>query len=273
MERKNNTTGGTSKEYKQLSISISRDGLSFLVHNQNRVELHKTHQFFPFKSPEGLLRSIEGLIDGLADFDKLDRVLVVYSNQLYATVPEAFFDVEHLSDYLKFNIQMLSSDFAVFDELQHSEIKNVYIPYANINNFLFDKFGEFDYCHSTSVLIDYCITKKRAGVYLHIHSGSFDCCVIDGENQLQLINSFDYQTPEDFIYYVLFSYEQTNLDPEEMPVFLIGKISRESELFEISYKFIRHVEVLKADDELIFVDQENNGSQKEVDPIFLNACL
>jgi hypothetical protein len=44
---------------------------------------------------------------------------------------------------------------------------------------------------------------------VHFSEGHFDCY----QNQkLLLFNSFDYQTPEDFIYYVLFTAEQLSLN-------------------------------------------------------------
>jgi hypothetical protein len=66
--------------------------------------------------------------------------------------------------------------------------------------------------------------------------------------QLLLFNSFEYLTPEDFIYYVLFTAEQLNINPENFPLDLIGSIDIESEYYKIAYKFIRNVSLIDVED-------------------------
>ena len=61
--------------------------------------------------------------------------------------------------------------------------------------------------------------------------------------ELVFFNSFEYQTKEDFIYYVLFVFEQLQLDPQKQLVKLFGNISTNSELYQIAYQFILFVEV------------------------------
>jgi hypothetical protein len=48
---------------------------------------------------------------------------------------------------------------------------------------------------------------------VHFSEGHFEIIVIQNQ-KLLLFNSFDYQTPEDFIYYVLFTAEQLSLNPK-----------------------------------------------------------
>ena len=60
-------------------------------------------------------------------------------------------------------------------------------------------------------------------------------------------NSFEYQTKEDFIYYLLFVFEQLQLDPQKQAITLYGNISTNSELYQIAYQFIRFVEVADMD--------------------------
>jgi hypothetical protein len=73
---------------------------------------------------------------------------------------------------------------------------------------------------------------------VHFSEGHFE--IIIQNQKLLFFNSFDYQTPEDFIYYVLFTAEQLSLNPENFPLELIGNIDSESH-FKIAYKYIRNV--------------------------------
>jgi hypothetical protein len=81
---------------------------------------------------------------------------------------------------------------------------------------------------------------------VHFSQGHFEIIVIQNQ-QLLLFNSFEYLTPEDFIYYVLTA-EQLNINPENFPLELIGSIDIESEYYKIAYKFIRNVSLIDVED-------------------------
>ena len=51
-----------------------------------------------------------------------------------------------------FSISNIFSDF--FDNIITIDAKNVYVPYVNINNYLFQNFGEFEYQHHSSILLE-----------------------------------------------------------------------------------------------------------------------
>ena len=49
----------------------------------------------------------------------------------------------------------------------------------------------------------------------------------------------------DAIYYVLFAAEQLGLNPEKFELLLSGLVSKESELYEIAYTYIRKVSLME----------------------------
>ena len=44
-----------------------------------------------------------------------------------------------------------------------------------------------------------------------------------------------------FIYYILFTYEQLELDPNEVALNLTGNIEEDSELYKIAYTYIKDI--------------------------------
>mgnify|MGYP000967435394 CR=1 FL=1 len=86
----------------------------------------------------------------------------------------------------------------------------------------------------------------------------FEIIVVQNQ-KLLLFNSFDFVTKEDFIYYLLFTTEQLNLNPENFKVQLLGVISEDSELFEIAYKYVRNVSILDVS------NIENNNDLSKAD--------
>ncbi len=169
-------------------------------------------------------------------------------NELSTLVPKELYDESNKADYLKFNTKILKTDFITQDEIVVNESVNVYIPYININNYIFETFGEFTYKHSSTVLLDSVLQKANESnstkVYLHVNTTMIELAVVENK-KLQLFNVFEYHSKEDFIYYVLFVFEQLNLDVETTVIHLSGRVDKNDELYSLLYTYVRHVECEK----------------------------
>jgi len=248
---------------KKLSIQFSLDGFSFCVSNIDTEEIQNFSSFsFDKKvsSPEILLNEITSQLDGNAVISQdFEEITVIHQNELSTLVPTALFKENQLNAYLSYNIKTLASDFIAFDNLAHIDAKNVYIPYVNINNYLFQKFGEFEYKHHATVLIDKLILQtknnKEKQCFAFVSEDTFDMVVIEN-SKLLFHNTFSHKTKEDFLYYLLFTCEQLALNPEEFPLTLLGQITKESELYILAYEYIRNISFL--DTEITFFDSEDH---------------
>lgn len=178
-----------------------------------------------------------------------DSVEVIHSNNLSTLVPKPFFKEDDLASYLKYNLKLLQNDFIAYDPIYNGEIMNVYIPFVHLNNFFFDKFGSFEYKHSSSVLIDAllknCAQDEDVQFSVHVESNQFQIVVIQ-RKKLLFYNSFSFKTKEDFIYYILFTAEQLELNPETFNLVLYGEIAKESELYKTVYNYVRNVSIFDA---------------------------
>lgn len=245
------TKNNATDKNKKLSILIGRDGLSFCVSGPSKTKISsfEKRDFKTILAPSNILKQIELTFEQCdLDFDAMGKTHVLFSNNFYSFVPHAFFDEKHLSDYLKFGTKILSTDFIAHDRLSSAKLENVYIPYANIINYFFDKFGVFEYEHVTSALVENLLILEKENpkktVYVHVHPRHVDMVVI-GNAKLILCNTFAYAAPEDFLYYILFVAEQLKLDPEIFPLVFIGAVSEDSEIYKICYKYIRNCSFLQ----------------------------
>ena len=163
-------------------------------------------------------------------------------------MPSSLFDENKASEYLKFNTKILRNDFISFDEIENENSVVVYVPFVNINNYIFERYGSFKYYHASTLLVQNLLNtgkhSEKTQVYLHVHAQQFECIIIT-KGKLQLCNSYTYKTPEDFIYYVLFGFEQLKLNPDTVQTILCGDISLESDLYEVLYTYIRDVSFME----------------------------
>ncbi|MDG2151088.1 MAG: DUF3822 family protein [Polaribacter sp.] len=252
MIKKSSTISLRDTKDTKLSIQFNLDGFSFCITDNTSEEILYFYEYL-FKekkiTPESLLKKIEELFKTDSYLQKdFSSVSVVHQNNLSCLVPNTYFSENKLSEYLNFNIKTLTSDFITFDDIQSIKAKNVYIPYVNINNFLFQNFGEFEYKHHLTIFIEKLISINNSDekvVYVNVSSDSFDVVVIQNK-QLYFSNSFSFETKEDFIYYILFTFEQLKLDVEEIQLYFTGDIELESELYTITYQYIRNVLFLES---------------------------
>lgn len=231
-----------------LSIQIYLDGFSFCIYNPN-TKNHIAFQRFGFdeniNTPENLLKEFQTAFEENELLNQsYKKVTVIHQNELATIVPLKYFDEGNLKEYLKHTVKVLPIDYISYDTIQNIGANSVYIPFVNINNFLFQKFGEFDFYHSSTLLIDLLYKKqessKTKNVFINVHNNSFEL-IFFNEQKLELFNVFSFDTAEDFIYYILFAMEQLDIDTNSIDIELLGDIEKESELFDILYKYVRNV--------------------------------
>jgi hypothetical protein len=237
----------TDKNYRKLVVRVSLNGFSFSIFDtlENKVLKVGSADFSALaKTPRIEDQYYKAFLDDTELTQPYDEVIALHDNNLSTFVPKALFDAEFLGSYLQYNTKVFETDFFDFDEITNYEMNNVYIPYVNINNFLIDQFGTFDYRHSNSILLSSLLDASKnideKQMYVHFNGDTFQLAVVQNQ-KLLLFNCFEYKTREDFIYYLLFTAEQLNLNPESFKLHLLGQISEDSEHFKIAYKYVRNV--------------------------------
>ncbi|MDW5288385.1 DUF3822 family protein [Formosa sp. PL04] len=236
-----------TKTLKELSIQISLSGLSFCILNATtqQVEVLKYLAFKKHETPYQLLEHVQSLFKTEESLQQeFSNIQIIHSNELSTLVPNPLFNEDYLADYLKFNSKILKSDFITFDTIELNDSVNVYVPYVNVNNFIYEQFGEFTFKHFSTILIESILhIEKNADqpkLYIHVGARHFEILSID-DGALQFYNTFEYSSKEDFIYYLLFTLEQLKLNPETIQLVFIGDILKNSDLYTIAYKYVRHI--------------------------------
>ena len=239
----NNYIEVTSK--RKLSIQFSLDGFSFYISNTHHIISKFTSFNFtkPIKSPELILKKIKEIFKNEKTLQQdFETVSVVHQNNLSTLVPNQYFKDDNLNKYLKYSVKTITTDLIVYDDLNFIKAKNVYVPFVNINNFIFQNFGEFEYKHHSSILLEklFLQSDDSLNFFVNISQSLFDIVVLK-DSKILFYNNFEYQTKEDFIYYILFTLEQLELSTDKTKVSLLGDINKQSELYKILYTYVRNI--------------------------------
>ncbi len=233
--------------FQKLYLQVSLQNFSYCIKNQvnNQIIQFKSFPLDPYKTVE---QQLDFFFDKEEDLQNgFEDVLILHNNNLNTFVPTALFDASALGSYLQYNTKVFPTDYFDYDSISSSQMENIYVPYVAFNNYLLDKFGGFDFQHIHTNLVQHFISKSinngTKEFFVHIGLNHFEIVIIENK-KLIFFNSYEYQTPEDFIYYILFVFEQLKLNPQEQIIQLVGKIDKESELYQIVYKFIRNVQLI-----------------------------
>ena len=169
------------ENYHKLSIQVSLNGLSFCVLDSigktitNCKELSFGRELTPFEVQKELKSFLRD--NAIEDYAFSD-VVVVHRNNLFSLVPQALFDKKEVANYLKFNAKILANDLIEYDEISSYDLVNVYVPFSNINNFIYELFGEFNFYHHGSIMIQAVLAAHKISAeeicYVYLSEGEMD---------------------------------------------------------------------------------------------------
>ena len=258
----NNTPEQNSKDtFKKLSIQVGLNGLSFCVFDtiSNQILAFEKVTFKTAATPYLLLKELKAVLNKTSTVGThFSEVVVIHKNGLFSLVPKTLFKKKELANYLKFNAKIMANDHIAYDEIGNHDLVNVYIPFANINNHVFDLFGEFEFKHTGTVLITTLLNQTRSAsqpaCYVHVTEKEMEVVVIS-DKKLLFYNHFEYKTKEDFLYYLLFSLEQLQIDLEQVQLKLFGLVEEGDAIFEHCYTYVKSVSVFVPVDSNYPLDQ------------------
>ncbi|NQY66239.1 MAG: DUF3822 family protein [Flavobacteriales bacterium] len=168
-----------------------------------------------------------------------------FTNQSTSTiVPSALYEEKNKSQYLAFVNGKEDGIEIRTDNLNSASAKVIYGVDSDINNIFFKQFENIKFNHFSTAFIESLIQRhkneEKLNCFASIDSDSFHLVVIQGKNLL-FINRFDYTKNEDILYFILFAFEQLNLNPETISLQLFGAPNGITELHNTLLNYVRNV--------------------------------
>ena len=252
MEIGQKTTQKTTKidsyiNNSSLAIHINESWVIFCLFNHQKLSSLNKVRFLHKKKSNFVLKTIKKYIKSFSKENIPSEVKLIYYNKTSTLVPSTLFDHKNSLNYLKYNTSINIDDIAANDQVLDHEINNVYIPNTEINNFIFEKFKTFDFFHYSSLIIEKISNelaeKFSEKVFVNINDGFIDILFFK-DKKLMFYNSYDYNSYEDILFYLLFCFSELKLNPDEIHTVFSGSIDLDSKLYELIYTYVRNVELI-----------------------------
>ncbi len=174
------------------------------------------------------------------------QVKIAYEGSKTTLIPVPLFDSREAENYLKLNFQIKAEETVLTDHLVPLDNYQVFsIPVATLNSlrafFPSARLNHLSSVLTESIWINYKNRVIANRVFLHVREKHFDLMIYDGR-QMTYFNSFPAAGAEDIAYYLIFVLEQLNLNPENIHAVLLGAVEKNSHLFELLTRYVRHIE-------------------------------
>ena len=123
-----------------LNIHINENWITYCKFENNLLVGLNKIAFLDKKKPASILKSIKKYLKS-TDFRKSNlNVNLIYYNKYSSLTPTLLYDDKYSSSFLKFNSIVNSKDLVANDQILNKEITNLFIPYIDINNYIFKTF-------------------------------------------------------------------------------------------------------------------------------------
>lgn len=196
---------------------------------------------------------------------------IVFVNNRATIMPNALFNKDELATYHQYNFTPNETDNFYFDKFLNLSANNIYA----VPDFIISCFNDIKnkhFFHFSTALISAALlhaknTNALSLIDVHLLPNSFQIIIIKNQ-QLALYNSFDYQTSEDFIYYLLFVLEQQKIDNKKVHIRLLGEVEKNSTIYTLLNTYINEVSFLEKNDLLSSSSLKMSYIFDEVSPTY-----
>lgn len=236
--------GGKTAKLKHF-LHLSRLQLTSCFFN-DVTQTYISFEQYDFKKADDwvdALRNLEKIIPQ-PEYQTQKDLQVCISNNLYTLVPQALFEEKELETYLSFNHPIEENHQLKFHftKLESFDAVIVFAIPRSLEFMLKAKLPPYKLLHFASPILEAVgLSKPKPNELLvHVQNEQFE--VIYAPNgKLNFFNSFQYQSKEDFIYYLLYVMEQLQLEREQSTIILVGEIEKDSAIFKLLHTYINEV--------------------------------
>jgi len=213
------STGPTFIKQYFLSIRLSAEGCNLSVFDESGALLSTkkvTKSVYALSTDEIIaLMTEETLLN-------YRTVRLICESDSYTFIPAPIFKKEEAADLFHFQFKQVKTDQIILNRIPKWDTVNVFSIPKTVYNALAHVFPDAIIEHHLSYFLsEYVKPLPESCVYIEVRGSVMDVVVIT-KGAIQLINSYTFNTSEDFTYYTLNLFDKLSLDTENCNVVLFN---------------------------------------------------
>ena len=240
-----------------MTIQHSLDGLSFVIFDtaENKfIALKHYHISEKNISLETLLIELQEKESWKLEDFKNVNILIDNNNNTF--IPKDYFQEEMKENYL--SLLNIKDSNILTDNIKGSDIVNVY---STQNKLTFSNENIKTY-HCSSILIkklikEFSSRNPETRAFVNVKNNSYELIILNND-KLIFHNYFSFNTKEDFLYFLLFTFDQHNIDNESIPLYFLGFIEEKSSIVDLCSRYIRNIRFFNRDNDFNYINELNS---------------
>lgn len=230
-----------------LVVNIAKHQIQLMVADTNQHEVLglcviETPQQNLFEADAATLKQI---LQSFEYFEKdFNQVVINIESALFTVIPDALFVSEKVSSYLKLT-HRIPNHFTALHTRNQNRI-HVYALPETFAQGLKSIWPAAVLQHYTSVLLEAVFNSmsksEKDTLHVNVHKDFMNLIHV-GNSELQLINTFPFESDTDIVYFILSVAEQQKINHDKLRIVLSGEISQTSSLVGLLKKYIPEIQL------------------------------
>ena len=183
--------------------------------------------------------------------DNVDKIYLVHENAEAVLIPTELFNSNSTKEYLKLVYGEKENSICCSNELKHEEtIVNVFRIETALYESLSANFKIIQHIHSYTTQLQQVFQQKfydgKNWMKLVFDEKYFIVTLMKDE-QLQLIQTFNYQSSEDVLYHIMNVVNQHDISIASLSVLISGKIDLDKTTYNLIQQYFSNIEIEKSE--------------------------
>ena len=185
--------------------------LDSYIFNKNKANLHYLLSQFPIMKWN------------------LNSITINYFFKTCTIVPNSLFDEKLKRKYLEINNQIDEKEYVLIDRLKHINAVVLYsIPKSHL--YALKNLPNVDIKHSATIFLENILERSKHSInsefFVDVSTKTFNIALVKS-SKLIFYNNFEFQTKNDFLYYILNCYNTLDLNSKEITLRISGEFEKD----------------------------------------------
>lgn len=230
----------------QLLIEVGEKMFSFVIYNKEQRRFVGLRQYNLDYTPGKTM--LENLLEIVTNDEWLQsqfkEAFIIYNYTDSSFLPEKVFHIELNQPATEVLYGNAKKGLLLSEKVIGYKMYNIYRVPREIHALLQRKFSSGNYWHYYTLMLYDQQTQPSAGeqvIKMVMRADQFLVAVYNGE-QIQLVQSYPYQTPDDVSYHLLGICNKFHISQDKVTLIVSGLLDEQSRLYQELLKYFLHVQ-------------------------------
>ena len=171
-------------------------------------------------------------------------VSIAYNSKYVTLIPEEHFESNDQKKILQFNFSDNIGNSIAHHHILNTTIVGVFQFPESLETQVKQQFPTATFLHTAISTLQHLLVHEigqaKCTTHLNVGEGLMEIIILK-EGELIFHNHFDYQAPEDILYYQLFVFQQLEINPHQTDLIVYGKVTENDAIHTLLVKYIKEI--------------------------------